>query len=115
MQDPIASHAVRVLQPSAPQIPARRPKSRRLQRRAAAKSSAAAKPKSKSPNRRPTPYVELAERLRRLRKTTRETAHAYLLKIDADLGALIRRLGEGTGKSNKNRHLKNSSIKQLLK
>ena len=61
------------------------------------------------------PQVELAERLRGLRQITRETAQAYLLNIDADLGALIKRLGEQTGKSNKARHLKNSSIKELLK
>jgi hypothetical protein len=31
------------------------------------------------------------------------------------LGALVKRLGERTGKSDKAGHLKNSSIKQLLK
>ena len=75
----------------------------------------ASKTKNKSPNRKPTPQAELTERLRRLRQITRETAQAYFLKIDVDLGALIKRLGERTDKSNKARHLKNSSIKQLLK
>jgi hypothetical protein len=115
MQDPIASPEVKVLQTSAPQLPARQPKSSPKQHRPAAEHSAASKTKNKSPKRRPTPHVELAERLRRLRQLTRETAQAYLLKIDADLGALIKRLGERTSKSNKTRHLKNSSIRQLLK
>jgi len=92
MQDPIASPEVKVLQTSAPQLPARQPKSSPKQHRPAAEHSAASRTKNKSPKRRPTPHVELAERLRRLRQLTRETAQAYLLKIDADLGALIKRL-----------------------
>jgi hypothetical protein len=115
MQDPIASHTVRVLQANAPQLPPTQPRSTLPQDRRAAKNNVAPKPKYKAPNRRSTPHVELAERLRRLRQITRETAQAYLLKIDADLGALIHRLGERTGKSNKAGQLKNSSIKQLLK
>ena len=112
MQDPIAAS---VPQTSAPQNRARQPQSTPQQHRRAAKYNVASKSKNKLPNRRSTLHVELAERLRRLRQITRETAQAYLLKIDADLGALIKRLGEGTVKADNARQLKNSALKQLLK
>ncbi|MEO8427905.1 MAG: hypothetical protein ABI651_12420 [Verrucomicrobiota bacterium] len=115
MQDPIASSAVRVLQMGGPPPPAKQLKFIPQQAQRAADLRSASKTKKKSPNRKVAPQIQLAERLRRLRQTTRETAQAYLLKIDADLGALIKRLGERTEKSNTSRHLKNSCIKQLLK
>jgi hypothetical protein len=57
---------------------------------------------------------ELIARLKRLRQVTRETAQAYLLKIDAALAAIIRGLEENDP-SAKDHSPKTSSIKQMLK
>lgn len=59
-------------------------------------------------------FNELLSRLQRLRQITRETALAYLTKIDLDLSAVVKRLTLD-GKTAKSRLPKGGTLKQMLK
>lgn len=57
---------------------------------------------------------ELLTRLQLLRQVTRETAMAYLTKIDLDLSSIVKRLTQD-GKGSKQHPLKSGTTKQMLK
>lgn len=57
---------------------------------------------------------ELLIKLQQLRQVTRETALAYLTKIDLDLSAVVKRLTDD-GKATKRHPLKSGALKQALK
>ncbi|MBI3415362.1 MAG: hypothetical protein HY043_08590 [Verrucomicrobia bacterium] len=74
----------------------------------------AARRKAKPPAVGKGQFKELLNRLQRLRQITRETALAYLTKIDLDLSAIVKRLTDD-GKAGKRRPLKGGTLKQMLK
>ena len=74
----------------------------------------AKKPKPKKPAGTGGQLKELLTKLQQLRQVTRETALAYLTKIDLDLSAIVKRLTDD-GKATGRHPLKSGAIKQALK